>query len=259
MSWSSPLNAEVYDRYTHERPLYQWLNRRLVHHARVSDAQRLLDLGCGTGATTRACLRRLPVDAELVAVDANAAMAEVARRGLPDPRVRVKVLAGEQVSELDGPFDCVVSNAALWLVHDLDAVFAGLADCTAPHARVTYNIPEARLAGAPAEAHPFQLALQDELRQAGSTAPSPPPICLDGLHQIAARHGFEVVSEHTETYRARQHDFIALMAIPAMLGRAAPDLSEQVATAALQRAQDRSDPDLEVSVPWRVVVLQSTG
>ena len=256
MSWKSPFNASVYDLFTREHGIYRWLNRRLVHHARVHEASRVLDLGCGTGATSRACLRVMHRDAELVAIDAAAPMVEVARHDARDPRIDVRVLAGERVADLPGVFDCVVSNAALWLVGDLEAVFAGLERCTTPGARVAFNLPGARVPEVESPIHPFQAAFQDELRAEGAELPAAPPLPLDRFRRLADDHGFDVVHEDTEVYRARQAELIELMRIPAMLDRAAPHLPARRAEAALGRAASRCDPTRSVAVPWCMVVLE---
>src|SRR5690606_1701174 len=89
--WRGWDNAEIYERFVRERRIYAWLNERLVERAAPERARRVLDLGCGTGATTRAFLRRLPAGGEIVGIDASREMVEVARAATLDPRARFVV------------------------------------------------------------------------------------------------------------------------------------------------------------------------
>ncbi|EFC84805.1 trans-aconitate 2-methyltransferase [Parafrankia sp. EUN1f] len=74
---------------------------------------RLLDLGAGTGETTRRVLAHHP-DAEAVALDESPAMLQHAAAGLPNVHLRVGRLQDPLPA---GPFDLVVSALA---VHHLD-------------------------------------------------------------------------------------------------------------------------------------------
>ena len=53
----------------------------------VGAAERILDVGCGTGNLTRALLHRLSGSGSVIAVDISSRMIEVARRKIVDPRV----------------------------------------------------------------------------------------------------------------------------------------------------------------------------
>jgi tRNA (cmo5U34)-methyltransferase len=76
---------------------------------------RLLDLGAGTGETTRRCLAAHP-KATAVAVDASRDMLDVAAASADE---RVELLVGRLEDPLpEGPFELVISALA---VHHLDA------------------------------------------------------------------------------------------------------------------------------------------
>ncbi len=85
--------------------------------ARATDglaAAAILELGTGTGETTRRLLERHP-DARIVGIDESEPMLAVAREALPRADLRAQRLE-EPLPE--GPFDLVVSALA---VHHLDA------------------------------------------------------------------------------------------------------------------------------------------
>jgi SAM-dependent methyltransferase len=88
---------------------------------------RVLDLGCGHGALTEALAA---TGAELVGVDASAAMVASAReRGLDARLIDARGLAFED------EFDAVFSNAALHWIREADAVIAGVARALVPDGR----------------------------------------------------------------------------------------------------------------------------
>lgn len=93
-------------------PAYDELQERIAEASGEVDARRILDLGAGTGVTTRA-VRGVHPDATIVAVDESARMLEHIE--LAGVEAHVARLQDELPS---GPFDLVVSALA---VHHLDA------------------------------------------------------------------------------------------------------------------------------------------
>ena len=97
-----------------------------------TDAQRILELGTGSGETTRRVLARHPA-AVLVGLDASSEILDHARAALPADRVELRV--GRQEDPLpDGPFDVIVS---VLTVHHLDGagkakLFRRIADSLTP-------------------------------------------------------------------------------------------------------------------------------
>jgi tRNA (cmo5U34)-methyltransferase len=97
-----------------EVPDYELL-QDVASAATGEDARRVLELGTGTGETTKRVLARHP-RALLVGLDASREMLEHARPALPPDRVRLLVARLEDPLPA-GPFDVVVSVLA---VHHLD-------------------------------------------------------------------------------------------------------------------------------------------
>src|SRR5689334_18643548 len=89
---------------------------RLVRESDAGDAPRVLDLGGGTGTTSRAVLDARPA-AQLVLVDENPDILAVARDLLPTTNVQALVVGDLSDPLPAGPFDVVVSALA---VHHLD-------------------------------------------------------------------------------------------------------------------------------------------
>ncbi len=117
-----------------EVPGYDRLQDELVT-ASGTDAQRVLELGTGTGETARRLLVRHP-EARLVGIDASEAMLAAARTILPPDRVELRVARLEQALP-EGRFDLVASALC---VHHLPApakadLFARVRDALAPGGR----------------------------------------------------------------------------------------------------------------------------
>jgi ubiquinone/menaquinone biosynthesis C-methylase UbiE len=250
--WRGWSNAEQYDRFVREREIYGWLNRQLVRRAALAGARRILDLGCGTGATARALAAAMDRDAEVVAVDASPEMVAVARSTILDPRVRFVVAgAGSIADALHGPFDRAVSNAAFWQFPEPETVLDALAALMPRGARLVFNVPSERRPDA-SPSHAFQLALARaiEVRSGEPYASLAPPFDPNAFRARAEATGFVEEAREELVYRGRQGELMELMGIPAMLGPAAPELSEDQAMRALREARERSDPDEPVEVPW---------
>lgn len=252
MPWRSWLNAEIYDRFVRERQIYDWLNRRIVQRADLRRARRVLDLGCGTGATTQACLGAIPADAEIVGIDASAEMVDVARNNVHDPRASFEVATASQVEHFEGPFDRVVCNAAFWQFPRPQEVFRALARRTSGGARFVFNVPAERVVGERGSIHPFQVALLHEVETQAGRPLQAQPIRIDPerIDALACEEGFEPVSREREVYEGLQGELIELMSIPAMIVPLTLDLSDAQREEAWNRARERSDPGLVVRVPW---------
>jgi tRNA (cmo5U34)-methyltransferase len=98
-----------------ELPKYDELQDVAAAATEGVDARRVLELGVGTGETTRRVLARYP-DAEIVGIDASAEMLGRAREAFPAADLRVSRLEDDLP---DGPFDLVISCL---VVHHLDGV-----------------------------------------------------------------------------------------------------------------------------------------
>src|SRR5919201_5138970 len=102
-----------------EIPVYPEFQEQAAEATAAVAAATMLELGIGTGETTRRVLARHP-DAQLTAIDSSAEMLERARAAYPDADVRLGRLEEPLPA---GPFDLVFSALA---VHHLDG--AGKAD-----------------------------------------------------------------------------------------------------------------------------------
>src|ERR687887_1714939 len=143
-SCKRPPSSESFDRRatSYERGrLGEW--HLLIAH-RVADValsavpapDRVLDVGCGTGALLRRLAARLPGDAELAGVDPAPRMLAKARKRLGG--MRLEQAAAERLPFADASFDLVVSAMSFdhWADQEL-----GLAECAAPWLLPTCRTP----------------------------------------------------------------------------------------------------------------------
>src|SRR3989344_2128089 len=82
--WFSPENAEGYDTYTKNFPFYRATSRDLVEFAQLQKGMSVVDLGCGTGVTTREILNVLGTTNIVYAVDYSPSMCKFAKKNVRD-------------------------------------------------------------------------------------------------------------------------------------------------------------------------------
>jgi phosphatidylethanolamine/phosphatidyl-N-methylethanolamine N-methyltransferase len=95
-------------------PSSRFLERRLVQAADVGSARLVVELGPGTGGTTRALLAALPANAKLLAIELNARFATMLRAER-DPRLIVYEGSAEDLADVRsahglGEADAVISG-----------------------------------------------------------------------------------------------------------------------------------------------------
>ncbi|AYC36532.1 class I SAM-dependent methyltransferase [Streptomyces griseorubiginosus] len=143
--------AARYDTLVAANPGYHAHLRRSARRLglpRPGTGLRVLDLGCGTGASTAALARVLP-EADITAVDASAGMLD---RALAKPwpgSVRFVCAPAEALAEagVEGPFDAVFAAYLFRNVADPDAVLRSVHALLAPHGRLAVH--EYTLSGRP--------------------------------------------------------------------------------------------------------------
>ena len=119
------VGAQAYDKLVGANPAYHanlYLSARRMGLPAHGRGLRLLDAGCGTGASTAALLAVAP-EAEIIAVDASGRMLDAARAKSWPPSVRFVHARIEDLGEHDitGPFDGVFAAYLLRNLVDPDA------------------------------------------------------------------------------------------------------------------------------------------
>lgn len=114
---------------------------RLTAEAFPGEGRRVLDIGCGAGATTLAMARRLGPDGLCLGVDISAPLvaAAKARAAAEGVDAAAFVLADAQTYAFDaGDFDAVISRFGVMFFDDPEAAFANIRRAARPDAKLTF-------------------------------------------------------------------------------------------------------------------------
>jgi phospholipid N-methyltransferase len=93
-------------------PSSRFLEQKLVETARIGTARMVVELGPGTGGTTKAFLKALPRDGRLLAIEINPDFVEVVR-SQADPRLMVHQGSAEQICDLLARYGLPAPDAVL--------------------------------------------------------------------------------------------------------------------------------------------------
>jgi trans-aconitate 2-methyltransferase len=115
MSWSS----EQYSKFENERnrPI-----KDLLNSIPVQKVSKAVDIGCGPGNSTEILQAKFP-GAKITGMDSSENMIDAARKRLPGIEFEVEDIS---TWKGDGPYDIILSNAALQWVPDHVSLFPGL-------------------------------------------------------------------------------------------------------------------------------------
>ena len=170
---------------------------------------RVLDLGCGTGASTAALARVLP-GADITAVDASSGMLDRARaKPWPDGvRFVCAPAEGLAAAGVTGPFDAVFAAYLFRNVADPDAVLDAVHDLLAPHGRLAVH--EYTLSG-----HPLHRAVWTAVSR-GLVLPVATALGDGDLYRHLCRSvvDFDTVDRFTDRVRARGFDQVRALPLP---------------------------------------------
>jgi SAM-dependent methyltransferase len=129
----------------------------LTDAALARDVGRVLDIGCGTGATTVAIANRLGPHGECTGIDVSEAMLNLARqRAIAEGAPNARFLVGDAERHRFPPnaFDAVVSRFGVMFFDDPAAAFANIGNAVRPGGALTW------LAWRSREENPFMTAAE---------------------------------------------------------------------------------------------------
>ena len=96
-------------------PSSRWMERRITRTAEIAKANLVIELGPGTGGTTKALLNAMAPGARLLAIEINPRFCDLLRESIDDPRLIVHEGSAAEIPEalvkhdLDAP-DVVLSG-----------------------------------------------------------------------------------------------------------------------------------------------------
>ncbi|MFG2053304.1 class I SAM-dependent methyltransferase [Micromonospora sp. NPDC048930] len=144
-AWNGPEGRHWADHAAHWDAVSGELNEPLLAAAGINPADRVLDLGCGNGQTTRLAARRAR-DGYAVGVDLSGPMLETARAHADgEGLTNVRFAQGDvQVHPFPpGEFDVAISRGGLTFFTDPVAAFTNVAQALRPGGRLAFTCARA--------------------------------------------------------------------------------------------------------------------
>ncbi|MET9664872.1 class I SAM-dependent methyltransferase [Streptomyces sp. NPDC006475] len=267
LGWDEDSNAEAYNAFTRDHPMYDATSRDLARRSRLADASLVVDLCGGAGATARAILDLIPARARVVSVDNAAAMQRVGRRTLTDARLTWITSPAERIADhlhADSA-DAVVCNSAIWKT-DTAAVFAAVAHILRPGGHFVFNIG----GGFAGVRHPDELSartgpsLNALIRQVaaeahGYTPPRdadrPLKLPLEAVTEQLTAAGLTVLGTEVTAQHSTMAEKKAWLSIP-VFARPEGDFTHAQRMQILDTAYAMTPPDAPTVTSWLVVVAQ---
>jgi SAM-dependent methyltransferase len=275
-SWGEDDNPRRYDAYARGYPNYQETSRDLIAvalpsaDAAVADAA-VLDLACGTGATTREILAVLGPRGRVTGVDSSAAMLRVAASSTTDPRATFIHAPAERVDQhVAGPADVVICNSAIWQT-DFPATAAAVSAVLTPGGCFAFNVPVDFLGDGDgqrsADRYPSLLAeMQAIAARDYGWAPADRPTARVGRrltrHSICsslAATGFDVELISEVSHQDSPESERAWLSIPIFTRDRFRGLPYEDRMRALDKAYERLGPGRIQPARWVVFVARRPG
>jgi trans-aconitate 2-methyltransferase len=219
-------NPALYRRYEDERTRPA---QELLARVPLTEAARVVDLGCGPGNSTELLAQRFP-KAQVLGTDNSEAMLVSARERLPGARFALSDIA--TWAPQDKAPDLIYANASLQWVPDHEKLIPRLFDALAPGGVLAVQMPDNRqepthrLMRAVAAEAPWAEPIGDADRLRTKLLP------LGGYYDLLAPHAANVDVWHT-IYQHRMAD--------------AASIVEWVRGTGLKPFVDRLSPDLQAS------------
>lgn len=182
------------------------VNERLLAFARIAPGERVLDIGCGCGATSRAAALRAGVKGSVVGIDVSAPMLARARALDGGPNLTY-LLADAATYSFSGPaFDLALSRFGVMFFADPVAAFVNIRRALKPGGRLAF-ICWQELRANPWVAVPLAAALTrlPAPEPGDPHAPGPFAFAERGrIEQILGKAGFSSVEIRSEAFTLLQ-------------------------------------------------------
>jgi SAM-dependent methyltransferase len=266
-SWGEDDNPRLYDAYAREYPSYRETSRDLIAvalppaDAGAADAV-VLDLACGTGATTREILAVLGPGGRVTGVDKSAAMLGVAASSTTDPRATWIQAPAERVDQhVAEPVDAVLCNSAIWQT-DFAPTATAVRAVTKAGGRFAFNVPTGFLGDGDGDRYP---ALLSEMRAIAERdygwAPAgrapgrvPQRLTRESIRRSLEAAGFDVEQVTDVSHQNSAESARAWLSVPIFTRDGLGGLPYEDRMRVLDQAYERLGPGQTERGEWAVFV-----
>lgn len=253
-AWLETETARRYQIFAEKSSMYQELSRKMVELAELRPGMRVLDLGCGTGVSSRMALAALGGQGHLFALDISAPMLAVAREQLGSERVSfVQADAGGFARMLPEPVDRILCNSVFWQFRHKPQVLTELRRVLVPEGLFVFNAPEPYFIfkHIPRSARVSILFEQLAAERHGVGRQD-----LRTIEVFLNNHGFELVKTHLlERTRSAEESYL-FMQLPVATAWMEPPLDFETRLALLEEAWQAADPDQPSKQRWIYLVTR---
>jgi SAM-dependent methyltransferase len=267
--WDDAENAELYEAFSRDFPLYEQTSRDLTKRADLDPDGTVLDLCGGTGIAAAVALEAMSARGRVISVDGSQAMQSVGRRARPDPRIAwVNARAEDVAARITGQVDAVLCNAAIWKT-DTPTTFAAVKQLLHPGKRFVFNVgggfaglahdAPTRAKNAPSLTDLIHVIATRDYgyvppHQTGSM---PGPILTeDVLRGQLQDNGFTVISTEVTAHHATMEEKKAWLSIP-LFSRPPGRLNHQKRMEILEKAYQEIDKNRGTTTRWLTVVARA--
>jgi ubiquinone/menaquinone biosynthesis C-methylase UbiE len=256
-AWLEEETARRYQVFTEKTSMYQELSRFMVDLADIRPGMQVLDLGCGTGISTRTVLAALPDSGHVYGLDLSEAMLAVARQEIDSNRVTF--LHGEAAAfaeMIPEPVDRVICNSVFWQLRDKPPVMAEIQRVLAPDGLFVFNAPEPYFIFKDIPRSSKVSILFDQLAAERYGVGRQD---LRTIEVFLENHGFDLIStQMLERTRPAAESYL-FMQLPIATAWMEPPLDYETRRALLEEAWQAADPDQPSKQRWMYFVARPGG
>ena len=212
-------------------PVFSAMRDAYLDDIDLASADRVIEIGCGTGVVARAIAQRREFTGDLYATDLTKAFIDAAVRlaegeGLDD-RIRFAVGDSNRIAPVEGGYDIVIGHTLISHVEDPDGLVAKAASVLAPGGRlVLFDGDYASLVTATGDAD-LDARVSESTKQVACANPT----VLRELPRLLRRHGLviEAVLDHVYSEIGHSQFFLVMAEYAApMLGASGKVATEDV-------------------------------
>ena len=253
-AWLENETARRYYQFTQKTNMYQELSRFMLELADVRPGMTVLDVGCGTGVTTRFVLDALGDSGHVFALDVSAPMLDVARREIPSERITsIHADAAHAAEHIAQPVDRIVCNSVFWQFRHKVAVLAALRRVLASDGLLVFNAPEPYFIFQDIPRSPKVSTL---FKQLAAERYGVGQQDLRTMPLFLKNHGFELLATREfKRVRSAEESYLFFQ-LPVATAWMEPPLDYATRMALLEEARQIAEPDKAVRQRWMYFVAR---